>query len=213
MLRRAIALTALLHLGNSLVLAAPACPVPAYAPRSDGQIADWYDNYISPAAAFAGLADSARPSAEQIESLVEKLAAFHRRSIRDPLFFEPLVQQISMHFESMPSFKGFNSAAAEKLSRSGPGSNVDFSALCIDTRSTRSPDDTFALSLSGVNRDDCRRASLRGLVFTGSLINGDANGQCRADHVYHKNLIFRIAAGTNVVTFVCTKEANGCLRH
>lgn len=212
MLRRAIFLMALLPLWNSLVFAAPDCPVPAYASRGNDQIADWYDKFIRPARAFAGLPDSPRPTEEQIEALVEKLEAFHHRSIGDPLFFEPLVQQITLQFEAMPSFKGFSSAAAEKLYKSGSGSSLDFSALCIDTRSVSVSDDTFAISLFGVNNDDCRHASLRGLVFTDSLVNGAANAQCHPDHIYYKNLIFRITAGTNVVTFVCRKDANGCLR-
>jgi hypothetical protein len=212
MLRRAIFLMALLPLGNSLVFAASDCPVPAYAQRSNDQITDWYDKYIRPARTFAGLPDSPRPTEEQIEALVEKLEAFHHRSIGDPLFFEPLVQQISLQFEAMPSFKGFSSTAAEKLYKSGSGATLDFSALCIDTRSMSFADDTFAISLLGVNNDDCRHASLRGLVFTESLINGSANGQCHPDHIYYKNLIFPIAAGTNVVTFICRKDASGCLR-
>ncbi|HEV2007658.1 MAG TPA: hypothetical protein VGQ88_02925 [Burkholderiales bacterium] len=198
--------------GNSFAFAAPDCPVPAYAPRGNDQITDWYDKYIRPPRVFAGLPDSPRPTEEQIETLVEKLEAFHHRSIGDPLFFEPLVQQISLHFGAMPSFKGFSSTAAEKLYKSGAGSALDFSALCIDTRSVSFSDDTFAISLFGVNNYDCRHASLRGLVFTDSLINGAANAPCHADHIYYKNLIFRIAAGTNVVTFVCRKDSYGCLR-
>jgi hypothetical protein len=203
---------ALLPLGNMVAFAAPDCPVPAYAPRGNDQITDWYDKYIKPARAFAGLPDSPRPTQEQIETLIETLEAFHHRGISDPLFFEPLVQQISLQFEAMPSFKGFSAAAAEKLYKSGSGAKLDFSALCIDTRSVSFPDDTFAVSLFGVNNDDCRHASLRGLVFTESLINGAANAKCNPDHIYYKNLIFRIEAGTNVVTFVCRKDANGCLR-
>jgi hypothetical protein len=213
MLRRAIFLMALMPLGNSLACAAPDCPVPVYAPRGSDQITVWYDKYIKPARANAGLPDSPRPTEEQIQTLIEQLEAFHHRSIGDPLFFEPLVQQILREFEGSPSFKGLSSATAEKLYKSGSGTSLDFSTLCIDTRSMSSSDDTFAISLFGVNNDDCRHASLRGLVFTDSLINGAANAQCRADHVYYKNLIFGIAAGTNVVTFVCRKDAHGCLRH
>jgi hypothetical protein len=213
MLRDTIFLMALLPLGNSLACAAPDCPVPAYAPKGNDQITDWYDKYIKPARAYAALTDSARPTEEQIETLVEKLEAFHHRSIGDPLFFEPLVQQISLQFEGLPSFKGFSSTAAEKLYKRGSGSSLDFSMFCIDTRSTSSSDDTFAISLFGVNSEDCGHASLRGLVFTDSLINGAANAQCRPDHIYYKNLIFRITAGTNVITFVCRKDAHGCLRH
>ncbi len=213
MLRRGIFLMALLLLGNSLACAAPDCPVAAYAPRGNDPITDWYDKYIKPVRAYAGLPDSPRPTEEQIQTLIEQLEAFHHRSIGDPLFFEPLVQQILLQFEGLPSFNGLSSATAEKLYKSGSGTSLDFSTLCIDTRSTSSSDDTFAISLFGVNNDDCRHASLRGLVFTDSLINGAANAQCRADHIYYKNLIFRITAGTNVVTFVCRKDAHGCLRH
>jgi hypothetical protein len=203
---------ALLPVGGSLVLAAPDCPVPTYAAKGNDQLTDWYDKYIKPARTFAGTADGPRPTEEQIETLIEKLEAFHHRSIGEPLFFEPLVQQISLRFEAMPSFNGFSSAAAEKLYKSGSGATLDFSTLCIDTRSMSVADDTFAISLFGVNNDDCRHASLRGLVFTESLINGSTSGQCHPDHIYYKNLIFRTVAGTNVVTFVCRKDANGCLR-
>src|SRR5258708_33246146 len=130
MLRRAIFLTALLPLGNSLACAAPDCPIPAYAPRGSDPITDWYDKYIKPARAYAGLPDSARPTEEQIQTLIEQLEAFHHRSIGHPLFFEPLVQQILHHFEGMQSFKGLSSAAAEKLCKSVSASSLYFSMFC-----------------------------------------------------------------------------------
>jgi hypothetical protein len=53
---------------------------------------------------------------------------------------------------------------------------------------------------------------LRGLVFTETLVNGATKAECHPDHVYYKSFIVPIAAGTNVVTFVCGKDANGCAR-
>jgi hypothetical protein len=213
MLIRAIFLGALLALGNSVLLAAPECPVAAYAPKTTSQITDWYDKYISPSRAAGGLPATPRPAKDQLEALVETLDAIHLRSISDPLMFEPLVQQIAAHYANDGDFKGLNSASAEKIYKSGSGPNLDFSALCIDTRRSRFPDDTFAISLFGVNNSNCRRATgLRGLVFTETLVNGAAKAECHPDDIYYRSWIIPVAAGTNVITFVCNKDANGCTR-
>lgn len=213
MLTRAVFLAALLALGNSVVLAAPACPIPAYAPRTTSQITDWYEKYISPSRAIGGLPAGPRPAKAQVEALVENLDAIHLRSISDPLMFEPLVQQIAAHYANDGDFKGLNSASAEKIYKSESGPKLDFSALCIDVRRGRFPDDTFAISLFGVNNYNCQRATgLRGLVFTDTLVNGATKAECRPDDTYFRSLIVPVTAGTNVITFVCSKEASGCAR-
>ena len=210
MMIRRIVLAALLCLVNSPLLAAPDCPIPAYTPKTTDLITDWHQTYISPAMAAIGLPASPRPTKEQTEALVERLDAFHHRGISEPLFFESLTQQIATRYEKAGDFKGLNTSVAEKLYKSGSGASLDFTALCIDTRQTRFSDDTFAITLFGVNNYECSHASLRGLVFTGTLVNGGANGECRPDHVYYKRLIIPVKAGTNTITFVCNKDANGC---
>jgi hypothetical protein len=51
--------------------------------------------------------------------------------------------------------------------------------LCIDTRTITTSDDAFAITLFGMNYEECQRFGLKGLVFTDILVNGSANGQCR----------------------------------
>ena len=46
----------------------------------------------------------------------------------------------------------------------------------------------------------------------GTLINGAVDGACRPDDIYYKNLIIPVPVGTNTITFVCGKDANGCNR-
>jgi hypothetical protein len=84
--------------------------------------------------------------------------------------------------------------------------------MCIDTRTTATPDDTVAVTLFGMSRDDCQHVGLRGLVFTGALVNGSINGECRPDHVYYRRLIIPVNAGTNAITFLCRKDVGGCMR-
>lgn len=210
LLKRAILLWATLCLGNSLLYAAPDCPVPAYAPRTTDRITDWYDLYLKPYRLSAGIAEGPSLGMEQIEALLEKLETFHRRSSRDSLFFEALAQQIAASYARASDFKGLDTLAAGKIYKPGP--DLDFSTVCIDTQTTRSPDDTFAVTLFGMTSYDCRHIGLRGLVFTETLINGVVNGECRPDHVYYKRLIFPVNAGTNTVTFLCRKDSAGCLR-
>jgi hypothetical protein len=210
---RAIFLAALLCLGNSVALAAPDCPIAAYAPKATPQITDWYEKYISPSRAIGGLPAGPRLTRAQVEALVELLDAIHLHNISDPLAFEPLVQQIAAHYAKDGDFKGLNSASAEKIYKPETGSKLDFSTLCIDVRRSRFPDDTFAISLFGVNNYNCQRvAGMRGLVFTDTLVNGAAKAECRPNDTYFRSLIIPVSAGTNVITFVCSKDANGCAR-
>ncbi len=207
-----IFLAGILALGNSSLLAAPDCPVAAYAPKATNQIADWYEKFIAPSRAAGLLPAGPQPSSDQIEDTVDKLEAFHHRSVTEPLFFEALVQQISANFGKAANFRTLNSAAAEKIYQPGSGAGMDFSALCIDTRTARFPDDTFTITLFGVNSAACQRvgAGLRGLVFTATRINGAGNAECRPDHIYYKHLIVPVRAGTNFITFLCSKDAGGC---
>jgi hypothetical protein len=195
---------------HALPVAAADCPIPAHTPPAPEQIVDWYAKYIEPAHAFAGFPVEPRPAKNVVEALVEKLDGFHRRSALDPLFFEPLVQQVAAAYTGVGDFKGLTTAAAEKIYRSGTGTSLDFSALCIDTRRDRFPDDTFAITLSGVNNYNCTHVTLRGLVFSGILINGTINGECRPDYPFFRMLFVPVLAGTNSVTFLCGKDRGGC---
>ena len=189
------------------------CPVPVYAPQAAEQITDWYAKYVAPLRALTGIPESTPPGKEMIEALVDRMTGFHRRGVSDPLFFEPLVQKIAASYARAGDFKGLTSAVAEKLYRSGAGTDLDFSALCIDTRRDRFPDDTFAITLFGVNYDNCQHVFTHGLVFTGALVNGNANGECRPDYAFYRMIFIPVSAGTNSVTFICIKDAGGCLRH
>jgi hypothetical protein len=210
-LRSASFLAALL-LWNSPLPAASNCPVPAYAAKSSVQMVEWYERYVNPFKAVAGKTDGPRLTSDQIEALKDGMDAFHHSIVGDPLLLEALVQQIAVNHARSQNFKGLDSVAAEKIYKPGSGPNLDFSAMCIDTRSTRFPDDSFAITLFGVNNDNCKHAGLRGLVFSETLINGGMNGACRPDHVAYKNLIFPVNFGTNAITFLCIKATNGCLR-
>ena len=191
--------------------AAPLCPVVPAAPRANDQLQAWYETFVKPLHRPTSVIDLPINDL-QVQALVEKLAAFNVRAARDPLFFEPLVQQIVQHFARAPNYAGLDRALASKIYRQGSGPDIDFSLVCIDTRAVRAPDDTFALTLFGVRERDCRHVGLRGLVFSESLVNGAANGDCRPEHMYYKNLIVSIPAGTNTVTFTCRKDENACLR-
>ncbi|MBI2289389.1 MAG: hypothetical protein HYU73_03430, partial [Betaproteobacteria bacterium] len=168
----------------------PNCPVPAYTPRTTDQITDWYDRYLKPYRLSAGIPEGPSLTVGQIDALTEKLETFHRRSSRDSLFFEALAQQIVASYARSPDFKGLDTPAAGKIYRPGP--DLDFSLMCIDTKTARSPDDTFAVTLFGMTSYDCQ--------------------QCRPDHVYYRRLIIPVTAGTNAVTYLCRKDSGGCLR-
>jgi len=208
---RSASLLAALFLWNSPIPAAPNCPVPAYAAKTSGQMAEWYEKYVNPFKAIAGKTDGPLTN-DQIEALKEGMDAFHHNVVGDPLFLEALVQQIAVSHARSPNFKGLDSSAAERIYKPGSGPNLDFSAMCIETRSTQSPDDSFAITLFGVNNSNCQHAGLRGLVFTESLINGGTSGECRPDYVSYKKLIFPVNLGTNTITFLCVKATNGCSR-
>lgn len=205
---RTILALALLAAAHIPAAAAAGCPAPVYTQKSPDQITDWYERYISPFRAYAGMADNPRPTKEQIEARVGTMEEVNHRTLADSLLFEALVQQIAAHYARSPDFKGLDSKVAEKIYRPGP--SLDFTALCIDTRSLSSPDDTFAITLFGVANSDCERMGLRGLVFTNTLINGAVEGQCRPDDVYYRKLIIPVAVGTNTVTFLCSKDSYGC---
>ena len=151
-------------------------------------------------------------TADQAGELIAKQDAFNRRSARDPLFFEPLAQQIAQHYARAPDFKGLDTQTARKIYRPAAGPELDFSMLCVDTRKVAGPDDAFAITLFGMLDEECQRIGLRGLVFTDTLVNGAGHGECRPDHVFYRMLVIPINAGTNTVTFICRKDINGCSR-
>ncbi len=212
MFGRALFLAATFVLGESLLFAAPNCPVPAYAPRSTDKIMDWYDAFLRPFRAAAGIQDNPSMSTEQIQAQLEKLGTYHRNSLRNSLFFEVLTQQVSVEYARSPDFRGLDTQVARKIYQRGSGPDLDFSVMCIDTRTSRASDDTFAITLFGMTRNDCQHVGLRGLVFSDTLVNGAMNGECRADHIYYNRIIFPMTAGTNAVTFLCRKDVNGCSR-
>ena len=196
---------------SSIPPAAALCPnVELKAPPPE-TIVDWYAMVIEPTRAYAGFPVTPRPAKNVIEAMVDSLDSFHRRSILDPLYFEPLVRRLVAAHANVGDFKGLDTRTAENLYRGDTGGAVDFGALCIDTRRARFPDDTFAITLTGVNNYNCTHVTLRGLVFSNILINGAANGECRADLPYFRMLFMPVAlSGTNTVTFLCTKDAGGC---
>ena len=209
---RALFLVATCFWVASASFAAPDCPVPAYAPRSSDKILDWYDAFLRPFRVVAGVRDSPSLSAAQISVQIDKLVTYHRNSLRNSIFFEALTQQIAVEYARSLDFKGLDTQRASKIYQRGSGPDLDFSVMCIDTRTGRSPDDTFAVTLFGMISNDCQHVGLRGLVFSDTLINGATNGECRPDHIYYHRIIFPVMAGTNAVTFLCRKDVGGCLR-
>ena len=200
-------LQAALLIGCTYALSAAAeCSVPVYAPQGNDQITDWYRRYVAP---LTNAPAAPPPAKGEIEALITKFNTTHRRGISDPLLFEPLIQQISSRYANEGDFHGLNTAVAEKIG----GASTDFSALCIDTRRDRFPDDTFAITMTAVNADNCQHVVTRGLVFTATLVNGSAAGVCRPDQIYRPTFFTAVAAGTNTITFVCTKAAGGCARN
>lgn len=210
MFQRTIFLIVFLFTGNAALYAAPECPVSVNLPKPPADVVDWYDKFIAPARALTGAADTARPNRYQIETFIDGIREFHRRALTDILIFEPLVQQIATSHANSGDFLGLNSRAAEKIYRAGSGPSLDFSSMCIDTRREKFPDDTFAITLFGVNTENCQRVTGRGLVFTNTLVNGSPNGECRPDYVTFRLLVIPVVAGTNSITFVCNKDVNGC---
>lgn len=212
MLTRALFLLATLVLASAPLFAAPECPASIRPPKPPNQIVAWHDQYLLASRTLAGVPDAASRTKEQVEGLVESMDGFHRRVVSDPLIFESLVRQIGAKYAGDGDFKGLTSRSAEKIYQPGSGPDLDFSAMCIDTRRTAFPDDTFAITLFGVDQQNCSHVNLRGLVFTSTLVNGVANGECRPNQIYYRMLIVPVAAGTNTITFVCNKAAGGCSR-
>ena len=186
------------------------CPIPGYTPKSSDKITDWYEKYIAPLRAYAGTAENPPPSKEQIEARMDALEETNGRMLGDSLQFEPFVQQIIAHYARSDNFKGLDTRMAQKIYRPGPA--LDFTALCIETLSGRSRDDSFAITLYGVTSGLCDRSSLRGLVFSEALVNGAVEGRCRPNEFYTKRYFVPLDAGTNSVTFICRKDAHGCAR-
>jgi hypothetical protein len=197
---------------SSVLQAAPDCTPSTVPAKSAEPLVDWYDTYIRPYRTMPGNSGELRLNKTQVEGFIEEMKPFHRSAVLDPLFFEALAQQISASYARAASFKGINTAAAEKIYKSGTGQALEFSLLCINARTVRAPDDAFGITLFGVPADDCQHVGLRGLVFTDTLVNGRTGGQCRPDQVFYKLFSLPLPAGTNDITFVCRKEAGGCAR-
>ena len=186
--------------------AAPDC-AQTEARKPGDQIVDWYDLYIRP---WRTVSAPATVNKAQVEALTEEMGALHRRAVLDPLYFEPLAQQILARYADASSFRGIDAAAAGKIYKPGAGARLDFSLLCIDAKTVRTPEDSFAITLFGVTADDCQHVGLRGLVFTDTWVNGSVNGQCRPDQVYYRMWVLPVPAGLNSITFICRKEQGGC---
>jgi hypothetical protein len=211
MMRRLMVIAALIC-GGGETLAAQTCAPATEQRKSAEPLVDWYDNYVRPYRSMPGGADTARLTKSQVEDFIEFSERFNRRAVLDPLIFESFVQQIMDSYARAPDFKGIDTATAEKIYKPGNGEKLDFSLFCISSKSIRTPDDSFAITVFGVVTDDCQHMGLRGLVFTAALVNGSANGQCRPDQKYAKMLIVPVHAGTNEITFVCGKDFGGCAR-
>jgi hypothetical protein len=210
MLIRVTLVSAMLAICSSPLFAAPECPASITATKPPENIVDWYDKYVKPSRSLAGIPET--PARSEIEAFVASVKTFHNRIITDSLYFEPLVEQIAAAHADHGDFKDLTSRAAQKIYRSGSGQDIDFSAVCIDTRRNRFPDDSYGITLFGVDFDNCQHITVRGLVFTSTLINGALNGACRPDHTFYRMLIVPVFAGTNTVTFVCNKDVGGCAR-
>jgi hypothetical protein len=208
---RALAAAALC-LGSACLHAATACPNPPETPKAFGHISAWYDAYVKPFLVLGGIPESHTLTPEAIEGLIRRQNAYNQVSLRDSLYFEPLVRSMTRHYAKASDFSGLDRETAAKIHRAEAGETLDFSLLCIDTRTTAARDEAFAITLFAVNEAECNRIGLRGLVFTDTLVNGVAGGRCRPDHVYYRMLFLKIEAGTNTVTLVCRKESNACVR-
>ena len=212
MLIRALLVAATIACWHGALHAASDCAPAAEQRKSAEPIVDWYDNYIRPYRMMPAGAGAAALTKTQVEEFIDKLGLFNRRAVLDSLIFESLVQQIMESYARAPNFKGIDTAAVEKIYKSGIGEKLDFSLLCITAKSMRLPDDAFGITLFGVIVDDCQHIGLRGLVYTGALVNGSANGQCRPDLNFRKNFFVPVLAGTNEITYICGKDRGGCAR-
>lgn len=212
MLIRTLIVAAALSSWHGALLAAPDCPAPVEARKGADPIVDWYDAYIRPYRKIARDPATPRLTKFQVEAFIQEIAPFHRRAVLDQLIFETLVEQVMTSYARASDFKDIDTAAVEKIYNSGIGQKLDFSLMCITSRSVRAPDDAFAITLFGVVADDCQHIGLRGLVFTAALINGSPNGLCRPDQAYSRMIFIPLPAGTNEITFVCAKDRGGCAR-
>jgi hypothetical protein len=210
MLIRALLVAATFACWHGALHAAPTCAPLSDQRKSAEPIVDWYDNYIRPYRTVS--AGAVRLTKIQVEAFIDEIGPFNRRAVLDPLIFESLAQQIMDSYTRAPDFKGIDTAAAEKIYKSGIGEKLDFSMLCISAKSVRSPDDAFGITLFGVVADDCQHIGLRGLVYTAALVNGSANGPCKPDQVYRKMFVVPVPVGTNEITFICGKDRGGCAR-
>lgn len=201
-----------LALWHGAVYAAPDCTGPIGANKSAEPIVDWYDNYIRPYRYLPADKATQRLTRAQIEAFIDVLGTFNRRASLDQMELESLVSQVMRSYARAPDFKGIDTAAVEKLYRSDSGQRLDFSLFCISPKSLRTPDDAFSVTLFGVVADDCQHIGIRGLVFSGALVNGSANGQCKPDQFFTKMYIWPLPAGTNEITFMCGKDTGGCAR-
>lgn len=192
--------------------AEPACAGASNLRKSAEPIVDWYENYVRPYRSMPGGSGPASLTKSEVEAFIGEIAPFHRQAVLDPLFFETLVQQLTTRYAREPGFKGLDTATAARIHKSGVGQKLDFSMVCISPKTLRSPDDAFAITLFGVVADDCQHIGLRGLVFTATLVNGSANGQCRPDQQHNKLIFVPLSAGTNEISFVCVKDQGGCAR-
>lgn len=190
--------------------AAPACAPGTEMRKSEVPAIDWYDNYIRPY--LMGEAAAARPAKAQVEAFIDRIGDFHRRSMLDQTVFEELIGKIMARYSRSTDFKGLDTATAQSIYQSGIGQQLDFSLLCITSKSLHRPDDAFTITLFGVVADDCQHIGLRGLVFTGTLVNGGSNGVCKPDLNFYKIMFMPVHAGVNEITFVCGKDTGGCAR-
>lgn len=208
---RALLVVAASMCWHCMAHAAPAC-APATETRKHAEpIIEWYENYIRPYRHIAGGA-AATPTRSQVETFIDEIGTFNRRAVLDQLIFETLIDQILTSYARTPDFKGIDTAAVEKIYKTGAGQKIDFSFLCITSKSVRTPDDSFTITLFGVVAGDCQHIGLRGLVFTAALVNGSANGQCKPDELFRKMFIVPLPAGTNEITYICGKDRGGCAR-
>ncbi len=213
MLMRVFLIFAVLMSCHGAVQAAAGCAGATEASKSSGEpMVDWYDNYIRPYRYLPADKAAQRLTKAQVEAFIETLGAFNRRASLDQMELENLVSQVATSYARAPDFKGIDTAAVERIYRSDSGQKLDFSLFCVSPKSLHSPDDAFSVTLFGVIADDCQHIGLRGLVFTGALVNGSPSGQCKPDQLFTKMYIWPLPAGTNEVTFICGKDAGGCAR-
>lgn len=190
------------------VYAAPDC-APASPRKAGEQIVDWYDVYVKP---YLMPPVAEKPDKAKVEALVSEMSSMHRPAVLDPLYFEPLVRQLSGRYATARNFGGIDASVAEKAYAGNTETRYEFSLLCIAPKSVQSPDDAYTITLFGVTLDDCQHVGLRGLVFTETWVNGSGNGQCRPNQIYFRMLIVPVVAGTNSITFLCRKDTAGCAR-